>query len=335
MEVGEARVVEVSEASQVGQARREAIAMAKDLELSDSDCGRVGIVVTEAANNLAKHAQHGKLLLQEWCEGRDRALVAVALDEGPGVENLGEPLRDGYSTSGTPGTGLGAMARQSSSFDIHSEPGRGTAVLMAVWARSRKRPAALRSIGGLSIPFPGETVCGDGWAVAEHHGRRTIMVSDGLGHGVAAGEASQAARKIFHESVGSPPREIVERMHAAMRATRGAAIAVCTLDAGQGTARFCGVGNIVGRIFHGETSRGLLSHHGTVGSEARKIEENSYPWSPGAVLVLASDGLGTRWELSELPGLAMRDPALIAAVLYRDHARGRDDVTVVVARNES
>src|SRR5262249_6081950 len=144
--------------------------------------------------------------------------------------------------------------------------------LMAVWSRSARRPAALRAIGGLSVPFPGETVCGDGWAVAEDHGRRTLMVSDGLGHGAQAGEASRAARKAFHESVGLSPREIVQRMHESMRATRGAAIAVCTLDPGQQTARFCGVGNIAGRIFDGEHSRGLMSHHGTVGSEARKIQ---------------------------------------------------------------
>ncbi|SAK57010.1 hypothetical protein AWB76_02388 [Caballeronia temeraria] len=45
-----------------------------------------------------------------------------------------------------------------------------------------------------------------------------------------------------------------------------------------------------------------------------------------------SDGLNTRWELSRYPGLSMRHPSLIAAVLYRDHARGDDDVTVLVAR---
>jgi anti-sigma regulatory factor (Ser/Thr protein kinase) len=335
MEVGEARVVEVTETSQVGQARREAIAMAKELKLSDNDCGRVGIVVTEAANNLAKHAQHGRLLLQEWSEGGERAFLAVALDDGPGVEHLGDPLRDGYSTSGTPGTGLGAMARQSSTFDIHSEPGRGTAVLMAVWPKNEHRPGSLRSVGGVSVPYPGETVCGDGWAVADHHGQRTILVSDGLGHGAGASEASQMARTIFHQSLGLAPAEMVQRMHESMRATRGAAIAVCTLDPEAGTARFCGIGNIAGRIFEGALSRGLVSLYGTVGSEVRKIQEFSYPWPAGAVLVLSSDGLGTHWDLSELPGLALRDPALIAAILYRDHARGRDDVTVVVARNES
>ena len=45
-----------------------------------------------------------------------------------------------------------------------------------------------------------------------------------------------------------------------------------------------------------------------------------------------SDGLTTHWTLERLPGLAARHPSLIAGVLYRDFKRGRDDVTVVVAR---
>ena len=69
-----------------------------------------------------------------------------------------------------------------------------------------------------------------------------------------------------------------------------------------------------------------------MGHECRKIQTFSYPWSKGSVLVLYSDGLQTRWTLDRYPALRGRDPALLAAVLYRDFARGRDDVTVVVGR---
>jgi hypothetical protein len=69
-----------------------------------------------------------------------------------------------------------------------------------------------------------------------------------------------------------------------------------------------------------------------VGHECRKIQTFSYPWSEVSVLVLYSDGLQTRWTLDRYPSLASRDPALVAAVLYRDFARGRDDVTVVAGR---
>jgi len=52
------------------------------------------------------------------------------------------------------------------------------------------------------------------------------------------------------------------------------------------------------------------------------------------MLVLHSDGLVSHWSLDAYPGLAARDPSLIAGILYRDFTRGRDDVTVVVAKAE-
>jgi hypothetical protein len=75
-----------------------------------------------------------------------------------------------------------------------------------------------------------------------------------------------------------------------------------------------------------------MSHNGTVGLQVRKIQEVSYPWPADAVLVMHSDGLQSHWRLGQYPGLAQRDAALIAGVLYRDFTRGRDDVSVVVQR---
>jgi hypothetical protein len=74
------------------------------------------------------------------------------------------------------------------------------------------------------------------------------------------------------------------------------------------------------------------AHNGIAGHEARRIHEFSYPFPDDGLLVLHSDGLKSQWSLDGYPGLAERDPALIAGILFRDFNRGRDDVTVVVAR---
>ena len=76
----------------------------------------------------------------------------------------------------------------------------------------------------------------------------------------------------------------------------------------------------------------MVSHNGTAGHAAGSIHEFTYPVPPQSTIVMFSDGLGTRWDLTPYPGLAQRSPALIAGVLYRDFSRRRDDVTVVVAR---
>jgi hypothetical protein len=78
--------------------------------------------------------------------------------------------------------------------------------------------------------------------------------------------------------------------------------------------------------------RHLVSHSGIVGHAARRAQLFDVPYPPDALVVLHSDGLTSRWDLARYPGLAMRHPALVAAVLYRDFSRGSDDVTVFVAR---
>src|SRR5262249_13074084 len=114
--------------------------------------------------------------------------------------------------------------------------------------------------------------------------------------------------------------------------TRGAAVAVAELDLDAGLLRFAGVGNISATVFAAGVSRSAVSHNGTVGHEARKFQEFTYPFPRGALLVMHSDGLATHWRLDGYAGLAARHPALVAGVLYRDFKRGRDDVTVLAIR---
>jgi hypothetical protein len=124
----------------------------------------------------------------------------------------------------------------------------------------------------------------------------------------------------------------MQRMHLALRGTRGAAVAVAEINVNACELRFTGVGNIAGSILHEGTSRGVISHNGIVGHEMRKVQEFSYPFPSGALLIMHSDGLASHWRLDQYAGLAQRHPALIAGVLYRDHKRPRDDVTVLAVR---
>jgi hypothetical protein len=121
-------------------------------------------------------------------------------------------------------------------------------------------------------------------------------------------------------------------LHGALRSTRGAAVALAVVDLRSQTLRFVGVGNLAGYIFSGEESRSLVSHNGTVGHSLHKVQEFGYPFPPGSLLVMHSDGLATRWQLNAYAGLVSHHPSLIAGVLYRDFNRGRDDVTVLAAR---
>jgi len=321
----------VTEASQVGDARRAAAVLAEGLGLPEAEVGKLALVVTEAASNLAKHARDGLLLLRP-LEGPPGVEV-LALDRGPGMSDVGRCLRDGYSTAGSPGTGLGAIARLTALLEIHSTPA-GTALLGQLRAGPAPpvRPSARLEVGAVSVPYPGETVCGDGWAVEQSAGRDLVLVVDGLGHGSEAAAAAREAVRVFRKKAGLPPAELVRALHTALRSTRGAAAAVADLDLAGQTLRYAGVGNIAGVVLAGGTSHSLVSHNGTLGHALYKAQKFTYAFPNGATLVMHSDGLTSRWGLDAYPGLGLRHPGLIAGTLYRDFRRGRDDVTVLAVR---
>jgi anti-sigma regulatory factor (Ser/Thr protein kinase) len=337
MEVTEYRRLTIEDASQAGEARRIASMLAERLGFGATECGKVAIVVTEIATNLVKHARHGELLLRELSAGRHAGVGLLALDRGPGIRDLAGCLRDGFSSAGTPGTGLGAVLRLSERFDIFSGP-PGTAVVARMWADGGSQVAAREplAIGAVSLPLGGETMCGDAWAVVGGPGRSMALVVDGLGHGPDAAEAAQVATQSFRANAAAgTPAEIVRSLHDALRGTRGAAALVVELDAAHRTVRVAGIGNVAGSIEAGGSSRSMVSHHGVLGHEVRKIGEFAYPWPAGALVVLHSDGIGSRWRLDDYPGLSGRDPMLTAGLLYRDFRRARDDATVVVLREAS
>jgi hypothetical protein len=122
-------------------------------------------------------------------------------------------------------------------------------------------------------------------------------------------------------------------MHEALRATRGAAVAVAELDLARALVSYTGIGNISASIVTHEGSTSLVSMNGTVGVNARTYRLFTQPWPRGAALIMLSDGLKSQWQLSRYPGLIERHPSLIAGVLYRDHRRGSDDATVLAVRN--
>lgn len=324
----------IVESSQVGEARRIAIALGSQLGFNETERGKVGLVVTEFAHNLVRHSQEGQLLLQPKIKHNIKGIEILSLDKGPGIRNISECLRDGFSTAGTSGTGLGAINRLCAFFDIYSVVNVGTACVAQMWASPlpTNQPNEQIESGVVCLPKTGEEVSGDAWAINPGAERCLFMVADGLGHGIQASKASRAAVSIFEANLGKSPKEMIEMAHGALRSTRGAALGIAKVDFENLTVDFAGVGNISGTIISPEHSNNMVSHHGTVGHEMRKIREFVYQWHKEGLLIMHSDGLSTHWRLDSYPGLASRHPSLIAGVLYRDFHRVRDDVTVLVAR---
>src|SRR5690348_902797 len=114
-------MVRVADPSQVAEVRRAAVALALASGFGNDNCGRVGLVATEMATNLLKHAGGGEIAVQRIADVDGDCLELLAIDGGPGIADAARALEDGYSTAGSPGTGLGAIKRQADRFALWSQ----------------------------------------------------------------------------------------------------------------------------------------------------------------------------------------------------------------------
>ena len=188
-------------------------------------------------------------------DGSGDGVECLALDKGPGMADVHACLRDGYSTAGTPGTGLGAIARLSrrirhlfAAGPRHGAVSRGRAAraagTRAVAGPPLRRRVSCRSRARRSAATPGaRRPVADGL---------TLMVADGLGHGPLAAEAASggawcfraAPRRRRAEILGPHPRGPARRRAARRSRSRGSTSAAACV-------RFAGVGNIAGTLIAG------------------------------------------------------------------------------------
>ena len=321
--------IRIADNPAVADARRRAVEAAARVGFGADRQAALALVVTELGTNLVKYGSDGRLLVGE----SDRRIALLALDTGAGIADIAASLVDGYSTSGTPGTGLGAVRRASQDLALVSWPSRGTAVYARVDADGAPPPRD--DIGAVVVAKPGEQACGDAWSWHDARAGRTFFVVDGLGHGTEAAIAANEALRQFQKAREAAPAEIIDAVHQGLRHTRGGAVAVARVDRAAGSVLFAGLGNIAGSVVGVDGRiRRMVSHNGTAGHNARKIQTFEYPIARGS-LVMHSDGVSTGWTLDRYPGLMAAHPMLAAGVLYRDFCRGRDDVTVLALRNPS
>ncbi|KAF1017054.1 MAG: Serine/threonine-protein kinase RsbT [Stenotrophomonas maltophilia] len=323
------RVVVVEESTQVGQARREALALAEQIGFDETDAGRVALAASELASNLLRHGGGGRMYLSVVAGRGDRGVELYTIDAGPGFV-LSQCLAEGYSTAGSQGLGLGTVRRQAALLDSWSDA-HGSIVVARIYPERAVHTVDL-AYGALRLAMRGESVCGDGWHLAVQGSQATLSVIDGLGHGLPASDAAQAGMQAAARSGVVEPSAGIAQLHADMAGTRGGAAAVASLAMDEPGLAFCGIGNINAGIADHEGFRGLASLPGIVGVQYRKAQPFNVHAASGTLLLMHSDGLQARWRLQDYPGLAHRHPALVVAVLQRDFDRGRDDACIVALR---
>ncbi|MBV8969296.1 MAG: ATP-binding protein, partial [Verrucomicrobia bacterium] len=306
----------IIEESQVGFARRSVIELCARLSADETFCGRAAIVVSEMARNLVKYAKGGEVIVRQITTSGAEALELVALDRGPGLKNLAECLRDGFSTAGTMGTGIGAIKRLSDQFEIFSRPGQGTVIWARLWPANDRLATYPFEFSGISVPIEREEVCGDAWDVIEMNGILRAMVVDGLGHGPFAQQASREAVAVFRSQPQTGVASTLKLIDQALFKTRGAAGAIVELNPSKGEATVAGVGNVATRLLQNGDSKSFGCDNGTLGTGVVRINEFKHPWTDGGLLIIHSDGIKSRWNLNDYPGAIRRASGIVTALIY-------------------
>jgi anti-sigma regulatory factor (Ser/Thr protein kinase) len=340
------RWLRVEDASAVPACRKAVQVLAERLQFPAARAGQLALAVTEAASNLHKHASQGSMLLCVNRDGPQPGIDLVTIDAGPGLRDVTAAVRDGHSTAGTLGIGLGAIKRLADFSDLYSVAGRGTSLV----ARFRALPAGGTTppdppeLGGaarppeppwppwagLLRPITGETECGDAYGAVQAGGAVTAVLCDGLGHGpLAAAAAAEGVAAVLDDPVGEPAA-LLGRVHRRMSGTRGGAVGIVRIDGR--LARFAGLGNVAASIVSDGERKSMISIPGIAGQQARTIRQFEYEVPPDSAVVLHSDGISSRWEAAALPGIAARDPLLIAAVLLAAAGVHRDDAGILVLK---
>jgi anti-sigma regulatory factor (Ser/Thr protein kinase) len=311
--------------------------------LAPADRAGFALIATELATNLARHARKGRLVATATDPGPAAWVQLAAVDHGPGIPNVEAAMADGYSTANSLGGGLGACRRAAPVFDLWTSTagarlatsGAGTAIVARSGPGAVFNPASHVRIGGILAARPGEQESGDAWGVTWDDGTITLVIMDGLGHGP---DAAKAAANGLHElttqftSQTGPddPVTLLGRLDRRLLGGRGAVAAVASLSQDQLT--FGGVGNIGARLGPNGRTHGLVSSMGTLGLGQRLRPQASVtPWRGPNLFTAHSDGIRSSWDLSRYPGVTGHDPAVMAALIWRDAATRGDDAAVVIA----
>ncbi|HEX8852943.1 MAG TPA: ATP-binding protein [Pyrinomonadaceae bacterium] len=344
--------LQIMDEAQVGAARRAVRRFAAPLGFGEDALAALDIIVQEIGTNAARYTAAGGCLHWTTPLGNAPGVELFYWDKGPGIFDVERAVIDGVSSGGSLGGGLGALQRLLDDFDVYStvrgttsrlvrrrRSTHGTAILGRKWVTrpsvdaSRAPEASEADIGVWSRPRPGEDVNGDAYCVIRHRGQTLFAVIDGLGHGRGAHEAASVALDSLGQWRGEPLDLMLHAAHDALRATRGAVIGAVVIDREKEALYYAGVGNVEARVFGSAEPTRAIPSNGTLGARLPStLRVWPHRWTPGATVVIASDGLSATWDIGAYPGLLRKSPQLIAGVLLRDFGRDTDDATVLVVK---
>jgi serine/threonine-protein kinase RsbT len=125
--------VEINSDQDIVVARQKGRGLASELGFSSGDATLIATAISELARNIVSYARRGEIKLKGIHGSSRIGILVIAADDGPGIADIRQALRDGFSTSGSLGLGLPGVRRLMDEFEITSQPGKGTTVAVKKW----------------------------------------------------------------------------------------------------------------------------------------------------------------------------------------------------------
>ncbi|WP_270566383.1 ATP-binding SpoIIE family protein phosphatase [Clostridium beijerinckii] len=344
-------IFEISNEWDIGQVRRYIAEKGKEIGFSSIEIGEISIVVNELCSNLIKHhSVEGKLIFKRLEMNERVGIEITAEDNGPGILNVDEVIKDGISTKGTMGGGLGATKRLMDSFELYSRTntnigkyigyekfpqnhGIGTIIITQKWLKSSLDIGKKEvNISVMSRPYLGCKVNGDVYYIKESNNKVIFALIDGLGHGIEANKAAIRAKELLEENNHKSLRELLYSIDNGMKNTRGAVIGVCIIDKDTRSFQYGSIGNVQLRYILNNKTQKFIATNGTLGVSLKtKVNVQESIYENGGIIVMNTDGISNKWEYDDYLGISANNPAALSNIIFRDFARDNDDATVLVA----
>lgn len=326
----------ISTPAEVIAIRRIAREMASEMGFDESTREEIGLVVSELASNITKYAPRGIITLSQICDLHRKGLVIEAEDEGEGFVNIHVSMQDGVSTAGTLGVGLGAVNRLMDEFDILQREDRtGTRIICKRFLHNNTNYGkhCPFNFGVVSRQKPSETMNGDTFIIKHIRNATLVGVIDGVGHGILAAQAANAARQYIEQHADSSLFELFKGVDRACASTRGVVMALAVFDWSKNSFHFASVGNIEASIFHGHHEKPkFIVRRGIVGKHAPQPVITENKWHAGNILALHSDGISSHWSWHDFSTYTSHPAQVIAEHIYNANQKNHDDATIVIVK---
>jgi anti-sigma regulatory factor (Ser/Thr protein kinase) len=289
------------------------------------------LAVAELASNILRHAGAGILTIRPLESGTG---VGVEVECEFHGSSASDRFEVSHATSCGLGDGFGAVSGLMDEAEISSTPALGIRILCRRWLRANDDPAVIQAwqAGIASRPRRFATANGDAVVVHKCNGYLLAGVIDGLGHGEPAQLAALTAQTYLQAHCDMPFDKLFHEISKACRHTRGVVMVLARLDSPT-VLTLANLGNIEMRPWTGTERLQIKVQRGFLGAGDDYVHVQRRRWDPEWVLVLHSDGLRTRWEWSDFPGLEREPPQMIANHLLSNLAKDDDDATVLVVKN--